>query len=132
CVAQRPPRPRTRRLGRRRSAHAHHAPPSPGRRPPGDPLHRTDPRHLGRCAMSVIDVDTHWEILAFAPGSHPLEPWLDRFPTDPIEQLAQAIAGDLLDALPPGRRPAGAALLPGLVQAAESAGGPVILHPRHD
>jgi len=82
--------------------------------------------------MNVIDVDTHWEVGAFAPGTHPLEPWLDRFPTDPIERLAHSIAGDLLDALPPGRRPTGAALLPGLVRAAEATGGPVILHPRHE
>ncbi len=30
--------------------------------------------------MTVIDVDTHWETGAFAPGEHPLEPWLDRLP----------------------------------------------------
>ena len=80
--------------------------------------------------MAVIDVDTHWEIDRFAPGEHPLEPWLDRFP-EGVERLANGIAGDLLDALPADRRPNGRDLLPGLVRLAESRGGPVILHPSH-
>jgi predicted TIM-barrel fold metal-dependent hydrolase len=82
-------------------------------------------------AVLVIDVDTHWETGAFAPGTHPLEPWLDRIETSPVERLAHAIAGDLLDALPADRRPDGATLLPTLVQAAKASGGPVILHPQH-
>jgi predicted TIM-barrel fold metal-dependent hydrolase len=81
--------------------------------------------------MTVIDVDTHWETLAFEPGAHPLEPWLAELPSDNVDRLAHAIAGDLLRALPNGRRPDGATLLPGLVHAAEARGGPVILHPRH-
>lgn len=81
--------------------------------------------------MTVIDVDTHWEIDRFEPGEHPLEPWIDRFPTG-VERLANGIAGDLLDALPPDRRPRGHDLLPGLVRLAESRGGPVILHPQHE
>lgn len=81
--------------------------------------------------MTVIDVDTHWETGAFAPGEHPLEPWLDRIPTDGASRLANAIAGDLLDALAPERRPHPVELLPNLVKAAESTGGPVILHPLH-
>lgn len=81
--------------------------------------------------MTVIDVDTHWETGTFAPGTHPLEPWLDRIPTGGAERLANAIAGDLLDALPPERRPHPAELLPNLVRAAEATGGPVILHPQH-
>ena len=82
--------------------------------------------------MTVVDVDTHWEAARFAPGEHPLEPWLDRFPADPVERLAHGIAGDLLRALPPGRRPDGRTLLPALVQRAEERGGPVILHPQHE
>ena len=34
--------------------------------------------------MSVIDVDTHWEAIKYVPGSHPLQPWLDRLP-DPVD-----------------------------------------------
>lgn len=82
--------------------------------------------------MTVIDVDTHWEATQFGPGEHPLEPWLDRFPGDPVERLAHGIAGDLLRALPDGRRPDGRTLLPTLVRMAEERGGPIILHPQHD
>ena len=82
--------------------------------------------------MAVIDVDTHWEVADWAPGEHPLEPWLDRFPHDRVEQLAHGIAGDLLRALPDERRPDGRTLLPGLVKMAEERGGPIILHPVHD
>lgn len=80
----------------------------------------------------IIDVDTHWETTGFAPGEHPLEPWLDRFPADPVERLAHGIAGDLLNALPAERRPDGRTLLPALVRLAEERGGPIILHPQHD
>ena len=54
----------------------------------------------------IVDVDTHWEATGYAPGDHPLEPWLDQLPTS-IEMLAFGIAGDLLSALPnpSGRRP---------------------------
>jgi predicted TIM-barrel fold metal-dependent hydrolase len=82
--------------------------------------------------MTVVDVDTHWETTAFAPGQHPLEPWLDRFPSDFVERLAHGIAGDLLNALPVDRRPDGRTLLPSLVKLAEARGGPVVLHPQHD
>ena len=82
--------------------------------------------------MSIIDVDSHWEVGHFAPGEHPLAPWLDQFPDDGVEQLAYGIAGDLLAALPPARRPDGRALLPALVELAEQRGGPIILHPQHD
>jgi predicted TIM-barrel fold metal-dependent hydrolase len=81
--------------------------------------------------MPVIDVDTHWEIAQIEPGEHPLEPWLDRFPAGP-EFLAHGIAGDLLRALPPDRRPDAITLLPALVARAKERGGPVILHPIHD
>jgi hypothetical protein len=43
--------------------------------------------------MTVIDVDTHWESTQFAPGEHPLEPWLDQVPPQDVEWLAHAIAG---------------------------------------
>jgi hypothetical protein len=79
--------------------------------------------------MIVVDVDTHWE--STAPGSNPLAPWNDRLPKG-LDRLAFAIAGDLLRALPPERRPDAATLLPGLVRAAEQRGGPVVLHPQHD
>lgn len=82
--------------------------------------------------MTVVDVDTHWETAAFADGEHPLEPWLDRFPTDHVERLAHGIAGDLLRALATDRRPDGRTLLPTLVEMAEDRGGPIILHPQHD
>src|SRR5215213_6484725 len=82
--------------------------------------------------MAVIDVDTHWESTAFEPGAHPLEPWLDRVPSASVEALAFGIAGDLLRGLPAERRPDARTLLPGLVQLAESRGGPIVLHPQHD
>lgn len=81
--------------------------------------------------MTVIDVDSHWEVTEFPGTSHPLHPWLDQLPPDRTEQLAHAIAGDLLAALPPERRPDGRTLLPGLIRRAEERGGPVILHPTH-
>jgi predicted TIM-barrel fold metal-dependent hydrolase len=82
--------------------------------------------------MAIIDVDTHWESTHFDAGEHPLEPWLDRVPSDSVERLAYGIAGDLLRALPTDRRPTGRTLLPALVQRAEERGGPIILHPQHD
>ena len=81
--------------------------------------------------MAVIDVDTHWEIADLAPEDHPLAPWSDRFPAGP-EFLAHGIAGDLLRALRPDRRPDAMTLLPSLVARAKERGGPVILHPLHD
>lgn len=82
--------------------------------------------------MSIIDVDSHWETVGFAPGAHPLEPWLDRLPRSAVESLAFGIAGDLLRALSPERRLDGRTLLPGLVRQAEARGGPILLHPAHD
>jgi predicted TIM-barrel fold metal-dependent hydrolase len=79
----------------------------------------------------IIDVDTHWESVAFAEGEHPLEPWIDRFPHG-LDRLAFAIAGDLLRALPEAQRPSPDELLPGLVALARERGGPVILHPQHE
>ena len=81
--------------------------------------------------MTVIDVDTHWEVAQFAPGEHPLEPWLGQFPMG-VDALAYGIAGDLLNGLPPERRPDARTLLPTLVELAERRGGPIILHPIHD
>jgi predicted TIM-barrel fold metal-dependent hydrolase len=57
---------------------------------------------------------------------------LDRVPSASVEALAFGIAGDLLRGLPPERRPDARTLLPGLVQLAESRGGPIVLHPQHD
>lgn len=82
--------------------------------------------------MTIIDVDTHWELAQFAPGQHPLEPWLDQLPQHGVDRLAYGIAGDLLRALPVDRRPDARSLLPGLVDLAERRGGPIILHPQHD
>lgn len=77
----------------------------------------------------IVDVDTHWEVQGFAEGADPLAPWADRIPKG-LDRLAFAIAGDLLADLPEPK-PSPAQLLPGLVKAAESKGGPVILHPLH-
>ncbi len=79
----------------------------------------------------IIDVDSHWEVGAFAPGQHPLGPWLGHMPAG-IGLLAHGIAGDLLRALPEPERPTPEQLLPSLVAMAEQRGGPVILHPQHD
>jgi predicted TIM-barrel fold metal-dependent hydrolase len=81
--------------------------------------------------MTVIDIDTHWEVDSFPAGEHPLEPWLDRLPRA-LDRLSHAIVGDLTRALPAERRPDPRTVLPNLVKAAETRGGPVILHPRHD
>jgi predicted TIM-barrel fold metal-dependent hydrolase len=78
----------------------------------------------------IVDVDTHWEATGYAPGGHPLEPWLDQLPTS-IEMLAFGIAGDLLAALPESERPSSEELLGSLVALARDRGGPVILHPLH-
>ena len=79
----------------------------------------------------IVDVDSHWETTEFAPGEDPFEPWRDALPRG-ANRLAHAIAGDLLDCLPEADRPSATELLPGLVAAAKSTGGPVILHPQHD
>ncbi len=79
----------------------------------------------------IIDVDTHWESTEFAPGSHPLEPWLDRVPSG-LQRLAHAIAGDLLNALAVERRPSPSELLVGLLDMAKTRGAPVGIHPLHD
>ena len=78
----------------------------------------------------IVDVDTHWEATGYAPGGHPLEPWLDQLPTS-IEMLAFGIAGDLLAGLPESERPSSEELLASLVTLAQERGGPVILHPLH-
>jgi predicted TIM-barrel fold metal-dependent hydrolase len=80
----------------------------------------------------IVDVDTHWESTGFRSGEHPLSPWLHELPSDPVEQLAYGIAGDLLRALPAQRRPDGRTQLPALVRLAEQRGGPIVLHPQHD
>jgi predicted TIM-barrel fold metal-dependent hydrolase len=79
----------------------------------------------------IIDVDSHWETTRFAPGADPLGPWAEHLPRG-VDRLAFGIAGDLLRALPPERRPSAEQLLPSLVELAKSRGGPVILHPQHD
>jgi predicted TIM-barrel fold metal-dependent hydrolase len=81
--------------------------------------------------VMIIDVDTHWEAMRYAPGAHPLEPWLDQLP-DHLSMLAFGVAGDLLRALPDEQRPTPRELLPGLVELAEKRGGPIILHPQHE
>lgn len=80
--------------------------------------------------MTVIDIDTHWEI-GEQPGSHPLEPWREQFPTG-VDRLAFAISGDLVASLPPERRPSPKELMASLVSLAKARGGPVILHPQHE
>jgi hypothetical protein len=44
--------------------------------------------------MTVIDVHTHLEISGFEPGQHPLEPWMDRRPTEFVDRMAHAVVGD--------------------------------------
>jgi predicted TIM-barrel fold metal-dependent hydrolase len=79
----------------------------------------------------IVDVDTHWESISSEAGAHPLGPWLDQLPSG-VDMLAFGVAGDLLRALPESDRPTAHELLPALVQRAESAGGPVVLHPLHE
>jgi predicted TIM-barrel fold metal-dependent hydrolase len=79
----------------------------------------------------IVDVDTHWELARYPKGDHPLEPWRAELPRD-LELLAFAIAGDLLDALPPAQRPTPAELLPKIVEAAQARDGRAALHPQHD
>ena len=43
----------------------------------------------------IIDVDSHWEAVDYAPGEYPLEPWLDDLPSG-VDLLAFGVAGDLL------------------------------------
>jgi len=78
----------------------------------------------------IIDVDTHWELTRYPKGEHPLEPWRSELPRD-LELLAYAVAGDLLAALPEGRRPTPAQLLPKIVEAAAQRDGRAALHPEH-
>jgi predicted TIM-barrel fold metal-dependent hydrolase len=78
----------------------------------------------------IVDVDTHWEATGYAPGEHPLAPWLDELPTS-VDMLAHGVAGDLLAALPDDMRPSSEQLLGPLVARARERGGPVILHPLH-
>lgn len=78
----------------------------------------------------IVDVDTHWEATAFAPGDHPLEGFQDRLPK-PLDRLAFALAGDLLAGLPPERRPTAAELLPHLAGGGIDDKGPPTIHPRH-
>ena len=80
--------------------------------------------------MTVVDVDTHWEVSDLTPEDHPLGPWLDLIPSG-VEGLSWAIAGDLLRSLPDDRRPDGSTMLPGLVRRARDNEGPIILHPPH-
>jgi predicted TIM-barrel fold metal-dependent hydrolase len=79
----------------------------------------------------VVDVDTHWESIQFAPGQHPLEEFSDRLP-DPMDRLAFALAGDLLAGLPAADRPSAAELLPHLVARSAEDGGRASIHPAHD
>jgi predicted TIM-barrel fold metal-dependent hydrolase len=81
--------------------------------------------------MTVVDVDTHWETAVFAPGTHPLEPWLDWLPdsvgVSPMGSQATCSALSLSSGAPTG-----GTMLPTLVKLAEQRGGPIILHPQHD
>jgi predicted TIM-barrel fold metal-dependent hydrolase len=79
----------------------------------------------------IVDVDTHWESVSYDTGEHPLGPWLPELPKG-VDMLAFGVAGDLLRALPEEDRPTAHELLPALVRKAESAGGPVVLHPLHE
>jgi len=78
----------------------------------------------------IVDVDTHWEATGYAPGEHPLEPWVEELPKS-ADMLAFGIAGDLLAALPDDARPSTEEVLAPLAARARDQGGPVILHPLH-
>jgi len=80
--------------------------------------------------MVVVDVDSHWEVARFERGQHPFERWRDRFPKI-VDHLANGLAGDLLRALPPGRRPDAPTLLAPLVQASEERRERVTMQPPH-
>ena len=47
----------------------------------------------------IIDVDTHWEAIAYDSQEFPLAPWADDLPSG-VDMLAFGVAGDLLRALP--------------------------------
>ena len=79
----------------------------------------------------IVDVDTHWEAMAYEPGHHPLEGFQDRLPA-PLDRLAFALAGDLLAGLPDERRPDSATLLPHLAGGGVDDKGPPTIHPRHN
>jgi len=79
----------------------------------------------------IVDVDTHWESTRFARGHHPLEGYQDRLP-DGLGRLANALAGDLLLALPPDRRPSSPELLAHLAERFAGTSGPPSIHPPHD
>ena len=81
--------------------------------------------------MTVVDVDTHWEIADLGDDEHPLQPWRGRFP-EGLDALAHGLAGDLLRVLPVEHRPDAKTLMPALVRIAEERGGPIALHPVHD
>jgi len=79
----------------------------------------------------IVDVDTHWEAMAYEPGHHPLEGFQDRLPA-PLDRLAFALAGDLLAGLPDERRPDSATLLPHLAGGGVDDKGLPTIHPRHN
>ena len=79
----------------------------------------------------IIDVDTHWEAIAYDSQEFPLAPWADDLPSG-VDMLAFGVAGDLLRALREADRPTAHELMPSLVRRAESDGGPVVLHPLHE
>jgi predicted TIM-barrel fold metal-dependent hydrolase len=80
--------------------------------------------------MTVVDVDTHWEVERFARGEHPFEQWRARFPSR-VDHLANGLAGDVLRALPDERRPDGNTVLRFLVEDAERRGEPASFQPFH-
>lgn len=73
----------------------------------------------------IVDVDTHWEING---GPHPLAPWKDRLP-DPYLRLANALAGDVLNSMPPGDRPEPRRLLTHLFDGKQT--DHISIHPLH-
>ena len=111
---------------------------------PSDPLHDTDfiraliatytiaPTTDWVVAFMIVDVDTHWESVSYATGEHPLAPWRDAAARR-ASTCSRSASPATCCARSPTERPSGAQeLLPSLVRVAESAGGPVVLHPLHD
>jgi len=58
----------------------------------------------------VVDVDSHWEITAEGPGYFPVDDYRDGAP-DHLATLRNALAGDVMRAVPAEMRPADRDLL---------------------
>ena len=76
----------------------------------------------------VVDVDSHWEITAEGPGYFPVDDYRDGAP-DHLATLRNALAGDVMRAVPAEMRPADRDLLAHLIAASDD--GIARVHPAH-